>query len=93
MNEGTVDVAAALDRHFSYLERSGTLGQRRRTRLRERVIDVVEARVKNWLWNDPGTNEWLDGQLGALEAGTTNPFDVADELLAKSGDLLTRTNR
>ena len=30
------------------------------------------------LWNDAATNEWLDDQLGALEAGTTNPFDVAD---------------
>ena len=29
-------------------------------------------------------------QLGALQAGTTNPFDVADRLLARSGDLVTR---
>jgi LAO/AO transport system kinase len=84
------EVAAALDRHFGYLETSGTLGKRRRTRLRERVIDVVEGRVRSRLWNDAATNAWLDDQLGALEAGTTNPFDVADELLARSGDLLTR---
>ena len=43
------------------------------------------------MWNDRETNAWLDGKLGALEAGTTNPFDVADALLARSGDLLTRT--
>ncbi len=91
--EGTEDVAAALARHFSYLETSGTLGQRRRTRLRERVVDVVEMRTRSRLWNDAATNEWLDARLAALEAGTTNPFDVADELLARSGDLLTRTER
>ena len=89
--EGIGDVSAALDRHFSYLETSGTLGTRRRARLRERVVDVVEARVRSRMWTDRATNEWLDNKLAALEAGTTNPFDVADELLARSGDLLTRT--
>ncbi len=83
---------AALDRHFGYLQASGTLGERRRARLRERVVDVVEARVRSRLWRDADTNAWLDAQLGALEAGATNPFDVADALLAKSGDLLTRTD-
>ena len=91
--EGTTDVAAALDRHFAYLETSGTLGQRRRTRLRERVIDVVEGRVRSRLWTDAATNEWLNDQLGALESGATNPFDVADQLLARSAELLTRTDR
>jgi LAO/AO transport system kinase len=88
--EGLDEFSAALDRHFSYLETSGTLGQRRRARLRERVVDVVGERVHDRLWNDAGTNRWLDDQLAALESGTTNPFDVADALLARSGDLLTR---
>jgi LAO/AO transport system kinase len=90
--EGIEELIAALDRHFNYLERSGTLGQRRRNRLRDRVVDVVEDRVRRRLWRDPGTTQWLDEQLPALEAGTTNPFAVADALLARSGDLLTRSN-
>jgi LAO/AO transport system kinase len=89
--EGTSEVAAALDRHFGYLETSGSLARRRRARLRERVVDVVEGRVRTRLWNDAATNEWLNDQLPALEAGMTNPFDVADQLLARSGELLTRT--
>jgi LAO/AO transport system kinase len=91
--EGLDEFSAALDRHFSYLEGSGTLGQRRRARLRERVVDVVGERVHDRLWNDAGTNRWLDDQLAALESGTTNPFDVADALLARSGDLLTRNSQ
>ena len=89
--EGIADLVGALDQHFSYLEGSGALGLRRRARLRERVVDVVLERVNARLWHDAATNQWLDAQLPALEAGTTNPFVVADELLAKSGDLLTRT--
>lgn len=91
--EGISDVVGALDRHFAYLERSGTLGTRRRARLRERVVDVVHERVRNRLWRDAATNEWLDAQLPALETGATNPFDVADALLARSGDLLTQDLR
>ena len=41
----------------------------------------------------PATNEWLNDKLAALESGATNPFDVADELLARSAELLTRTDR
>ena len=91
--EGIDDVVAALDRHFGYLEKSGTLAARRRARLRERVVDVVQERTRDRLWRDAGTNQWLDDQLPALEAGSTNPFDVADALLARSGKLLTQDSR
>ena len=91
--EGTDEVVAALDRHFAYLEASGVLAERRRARLRERVVDVVEERVRTRLWRDARTNAWLDEQLPALEAGTTNPFDVADALLGRSANLLTRNDQ
>jgi len=91
--EGVDDVVNALDRHFAYLESSGTLATRRRARLRERVVDVVQERVHTRLWSDAETNRWLDEQLAALEAGATNPFDVADALLARSGTLITRIDR
>jgi GTPase len=91
--EGVDDVMTALDRHFGYLETSGMLSHRRRARLRERVVDVVEERVRTRLWRDTSTTQWLDEQLPALEAGATNPFAVADALLERSGDLLTRNGR
>jgi LAO/AO transport system kinase len=90
--EGLDELLDALDRHFRYLEHSGTLRERRRGRLRDRVIDVVEQRVRQRLWTDRDTLAWLDGRLSDLEKGTTNPFDVADALLARSRDILTRTN-
>ena len=90
--EGLDELLDALDRHFRYLEQSGTLRLRRRGRLRDRVIDVVEQRVRQRLWTDSETMAWLDGRLSDLETGATNPFDVADALLARSRDILTRTN-
>jgi LAO/AO transport system kinase len=90
--EGVEEVVAAVDRHFHYLDQSGDLHVRRRARLRRRVVEVVESRVRRRLWNDAPTVAWLDEQLPSLESGARNPFDVADELLRRSGDLLTRTS-
>jgi LAO/AO transport system kinase len=87
--EGILDLLAALDRHFAYLERSGTLRTRRRARLRERVVDVVEQRIRARLWSDPATNEWIDARIPELESGGTTPYTVADALLARSGHLIT----
>jgi LAO/AO transport system kinase len=83
---------SAIDRHFHYLQRSGDLHTRRRARLRRRVVEVVESRVRRRLWTDAPLVAWLDEQLPDLEAGSRNPFEVADALLARSGDLLTRTS-
>lgn len=82
--EGVEEFVATLDRHFAYLERSGTLHARRRTRLRERVVDAVEQRVARRLWRDAGVQEWLETQLPALERGETTPLAVADALLVRS---------
>jgi LAO/AO transport system kinase len=88
--EGIHDLIGAVDRHFAYLERSGELRARRRQRLRERVVEVVEDRVRARLWHDDATNAWIEGKLPELESGSLTPFAAADALLAVSGDLLTR---
>jgi LAO/AO transport system kinase len=90
-DEGIGEVLAALDRHGRYLEESGELRARRRARLRERLVEVVEQKVRQRLWADPATAAWIDERLPALEAGTENPFAAADALLARSGDLLAKT--
>jgi LAO/AO transport system kinase len=89
--EGIDELVQALDRHFRYLERSGTLRERRRSRLRERVVEVVEDKTRRRLWADAATNAWLEERLPALESGQATPFGIADALLARSADLLTRT--
>ncbi len=88
--EGIHDLIGAIDRHFAYLERSGALRARRRQRLRERVVEVVEDRVRARLWRDDATNAWIEEKLPELESGALTPFAAADALLKRSGDLLTR---
>ena len=90
--EGVDEILGAVDRHFQYLESSGQLRSRRRTRLRRRVVEIVESKVRRRLWTDAPLAGWLDEQLPSIESGNRNPFEVADALLALSADLLTRTS-
>lgn len=86
--EGVDEVLDALARHRRYLEASGQLAERRRARLRERVVEITEETLRRRLWNDAGTATWLDAQLPAVAAGAATPFAVADQLIARSGPLL-----
>jgi LAO/AO transport system kinase len=86
---GIAELSDALDRHYGYLESSGQLRARRRARLRERVVDVVDDTTRRRLWTDAATAAWLDDQLPDLEAGRVTPFAIADALLARSANLLT----
>ena len=87
-NEGIDTIVASLDRHFAYLERSGTLRARRLERMRERVKDVVAQKMSDRLWKDQRTVAWLEEQLPSVESGKATPFAVADRLLRKSGELV-----
>jgi len=87
--KGIPELVSALDRHYEYLSTTGLLTERRRARLRERVKDVVDQKVRSRLWSDAGTSSWVGEQLPALESGQTTPYDVADALLRRSAALLT----
>lgn len=91
--EGITEIVTALDRHFAYLQQSGTLRTRRRERLRERVMEVVERKVSDRLWKDSRTKAWLEEQLPSVEEGTATPFAVADQLLRQSGELVRGEQR
>jgi len=82
--EGVTEFVDALERHFGYLEQSGTLQRRRRARLRERVVDAVEQRLRARLWSGAALTEWLESRLAALESGATTPLAEAESLIARA---------
>ena len=86
--EGIAEIMESLDRHFTYLEKSGELRSRRRERMAERVVEIAERRMRTRLWR-PDTTQWLQGKVDELESGSVTPFAVADALLAEFGNLVT----
>ena len=85
---GIPELLAAVTRHFDYLQESGGLAERRRSRMRERIVEVAEARLRRRLWGDPESQAFIDAALPALERGETTPFTIADALLARSATLM-----
>jgi LAO/AO transport system kinase len=86
--EGIAAICESLDRHFRYLETSGELRHRRRARAVERVVEVVERRMRQRLWGVPAAMSWLHGRVDDIEAGSVTPYAVADQLLSRFGDLV-----
>jgi LAO/AO transport system kinase len=86
--KGVSELIGAVERHMAFLHSSGELRTRRVRRLRERVIEVAERLARRRLWSDPATTELLESSLGALEAGKTTPFDVADAILASAAPVV-----
>lgn len=87
--DGVSELVAAIDRHFRYLEKSGELRERRRRRLRERVMEIVEQQLRERLWTNAETLAWLDERLAVMESGEVAPFTVADALRARSAGLMS----
>ncbi|MDQ3244266.1 MAG: methylmalonyl Co-A mutase-associated GTPase MeaB [Gemmatimonadota bacterium] len=86
--EGIAELGESLDGHFRYLEVTGELRGRRRQRMMERVVEVVERRMHQRLWNDRPAKQWLENKIDELEAGSVTPYAVADDLLSAHGHLV-----
>jgi LAO/AO transport system kinase len=89
--EGIGELVDALDRHFRYLGASGELIRRRRARWREQILEVAEQRLRRRVWGDAAIQAFVESSLPAVEAGTSTPFGIADELLRRGAGILTRT--
>src|SRR5213592_4985682 len=85
---GVDELAAALDRHYAYLQASGTLAERRRQRLAARTRAVLERKLRRWLLEATRVEELLALRLDEVADGRRSPYDVAAEILdqVKAGE-------
>ncbi len=81
--EGVDMLAATLDEHRAWLETSGEGDERRRGRLRQRVRDEVDRRLRDRVWRDSPAALLLDQALPDLETGARTPYAVADDILQR----------
>lgn len=79
--EGTDELLGALEAHHGWLERSGSLAERRRRRLLERTREVVERATRRWIWAESGAERQVQERLEDVVAGRLSPYDVATQVL------------
>jgi len=82
--DGTgVDVVLeTIDRHRDWLASSGELARRREQRLRERVRETVDRRLRMGAWRDGEGERLLEAALPDLVAGRQTPAAVAARIAA-----------
>lgn len=78
--KGIDEVAGCVEKHRAYLERGG-LEQRRRARLKNRVREIVEARLRTDFWNH-SRSRVLEEKIVQVITRTVSPYELASELIA-----------
>ena len=78
--EGIPAIAEKVAEHRSYLEASQKLETKRRTRLEERIQEIVADRLRLDFWTDE-RKELLAGKMPMVMQLQSNPYEVAEELI------------
>ncbi|MBX6362925.1 MAG: methylmalonyl Co-A mutase-associated GTPase MeaB [Gemmatimonadetes bacterium] len=82
--KGIAELAAALDAHRAWLERSGALSRKRRERLAGRVREAVMRTAAGVVWRERGGAAILEEALPELESGRTSPYRVAARIVRET---------
>jgi LAO/AO transport system kinase len=79
---GVDEVLDVIDRHRAWLGASGELERRRARRLRQRVRETVDRRLRALAWRDVGGEGILEEEMPDLVAGRRTPTEVAARIAA-----------
>lgn len=80
-NEGVDRLLETISDHRDWLERSGELEQRRRSRAAIRIRDVVDRELKRVAWNSDEVRSLLESGVDAIASGSGTPYSAADTIL------------
>jgi LAO/AO transport system kinase len=80
-NIGIDEILNEIEKHRHYLESTGQLLTRRKSRELERVRELVEAMLRFDFWNEK-RRALLESEIQSIIAHQKTSFDVATELLA-----------
>ena len=86
--KGIEEVANFIQKHRSFLEGTGGLERKRKSRLEQRIREIIENQLHIDFWNSQRSSE-LHEKLDLLLQRQSNPYDVAADLLESfrvSGD-------
>jgi LAO/AO transport system kinase len=81
--EGTDELVARLDAHWSWLGKSGELDRRRGVRAREEISAIAVTELRQRIGAMPGESR-LDDLASRVAGGELDSYTAADELIAAS---------
>jgi GTPase len=84
--EGLAELVTRLDAHWDWLAESGELKRRRHVRAREEITALAFAALRARLASSSVTSSDVDELAARVADGTLDPFQAAEELLARGTD-------
>ncbi len=91
-NVGIEELYGQIEKHRQTLEETGKLTQRRQEQRRREFVETVERRVTDELFRLIEHDEELGRYMAMVEAGETDPYSAADEVL-RPGTLMASWSR
>ncbi len=79
-NNGIAEIADEISRHKDYLTGSSKFLERREHRTKIRIKEIVEDKIRELLWNEPGKNS-LNSSLEKVVLGNLSPYHIAEEII------------
>ena len=79
--EGLEELVTGLDAHHAWLERSGTLTERRRRRLMDRTREVVDRATRRWVWEESSAEQTIAARIHDVVEGRLSPYELAADVL------------
>ncbi len=79
-NKGINDIANEIERHHNYLDKSGNFLRHRELRIKHRIKNIVEDKIRKKLWSGEGENS-LNSIMEKVVLGDLSPYHLADEII------------
>jgi LAO/AO transport system kinase len=83
--KGIADLAAAIERHRAHIERSGQLQARKVANWKQRLIELLEARLLDRVLSRGAGEEGLAALATEIAARRMDPYAAVSELLKRAG--------
>jgi len=88
--EGVDDLIDTLDDHYAYLRETGELDRRERTRYAEKIRQLLRSDAASLLEGEIERHGGMDTLVDEVQARETDPYTVADRILAPLADCVDR---
>jgi LAO/AO transport system kinase len=80
-SEGIDDLVEAFDDHYDYLEATGALEEKARTRYAEEIRQLLRADASTLLEEEIDRHGGMDALVGSVMDRETDPYTVADDVV------------
>ena len=79
-NTGIEEIASEIERHHNYIKRKKLFIEGRERRMKKRIKDIVENKIKDELWSTNSEN-YLTSSLEKVVLGNLSPYHIAEEII------------